>query len=291
MMKDVDDRIKALPCFQNAQDLMPLSGGLTNVNVLVHDQGQKYVVRLGADIPEHGVMRWNELAISKAASRAGLSPKVIYSAPGVLVFEFIEGLTYSEEDVRDTAKLERLVDFVGTMHRTLGTYLTEPVLAFWPFHVNRFYLTRLEADGSSHCAALPELLARNARLEAAVGKVDLVVGHNDLLAANFIDDGYRLWLIDWEYGGLNSPLFDLAGMASNSALTEPQERAMLTQYFGSESATLWRSYTAMKCSSLLRETLWSMTSEIHSELDEDFASYTAKNIEKLTSAMADFEQM
>ncbi|MDG2258462.1 MAG: phosphotransferase family protein [Paracoccaceae bacterium] len=288
-MQNVDAQIKALPCFKDAHDLTPLSGGLTNVNVLVHDQGQKYVVRLGADIPEHGVMRWNELAISKAASCAGLSPKVVYSAPGVSVFEFVEGLTYTEEDVRDTAKLERLVDFVGTTHRTLGTHLTEPVMAFWPFHVNRFYLAQLDRDRSSHHMLLLELFAQNEKLEAAVGKVDLVVGHNDLLAANFIDDGDRLWLIDWEYGGLNSPLFDLAGLASNNALSEAQERAVLAQYFGADCEAHLQSYAAMKCSSLLRETLWSMTSEIHSELEEDFAGYTAKNIEKLTSALADFE--
>lgn len=291
MKSTVVDRIKALGCFQDAQHLTPLSGGLTNVNVLVHDRGCKYVVRLGSDIPEHGVMRWNELAISNAASSAGFSPKVVHHEPGVLVFDFIDGETYGETDVRDQAKLERIVNFIADVHRTLNGHLTQPVLAFWPFQVNRTYIARLTSDKSSHLPLLPDLLARNARLEAAVGQVDLVVGHNDLLAANFLDDGNRLWLIDWEYGGLNSPLFDLAGLASNNGLSSRQERAMLEQYFGSVGDARWRAYAAMKCCSLLRETLWSMTSEIHSDLDADYVQYTSENMEKLTSALSDFDQL
>ena len=69
------------------------------------------------------------------------------------------------------------------------------------------------------------------RLEAATGPVELVIGHNDLLAANILDDENRLWLIDWEYGGFNTPLFDLAGLAGNNGLSEAQERAMLERYF------------------------------------------------------------
>lgn len=291
MKNEIVAQINSLGCFQDPQDLTPLSGGLTNVNVLVQDQGRKYVVRLGADIPEHGVMRWNELAISNAASSAGFSPNVMHHEPGVLVFDFIEGETYDEADVRDPARLEQIVGFIADMHRRLDRHLSQPVLAFWPFQVNRTYIARLTSDASTHLPALPDLLALNERLEAAVGQVDLVVGHNDLLAANFLDDGNRLWLIDWEYGGLNSPLFDLAGLASNNGLSEHLERGMLAQYFGSDNDAQWRPYSAMKCCSLLRETLWSMTSEIHSDLDADYAQYTSENMEKLNSALTNFDQI
>jgi thiamine kinase-like enzyme len=115
-----------------------------------------------------------------------------------------------------------------------------------------------------------------------------VIGHNDLLAANILDDGTRLWLIDWEYGGVNTPLFDLAGLAGNNGLSEAQERAMLEQYFESPPDRHWRPYQAMKCVSLLREVLWSMTSEIHSELDFDYAAYTADYMGRLDAALADF---
>ena len=79
---------------------------------------------------------------------------------------------------------------------------------------------------------LPRLLATAEKLEKAVGAIELVFGHNDLLAANLIDDGQRLWLVDWEYGGFNSPLFDLGGLASNNELVPEQEDWLLEAYFG-----------------------------------------------------------
>lgn len=290
MTDDVTRQVLALSCFQDPQDVTPLGGGLTNMNVLVQDEGQKYVVRLGADIPEHGVMRWNELALSHAASAAGFSPKVVHHETGVLVLDYIKAKTFDEADVRDPANLTRIIAMISKVHRELGTYLIQPALAFWPYHVNRTYISRLAADGSRHKARLPKMREQNAQLEGATGQIDMVLGHNDLLAANILDDGKQLWLIDWEYGGFNSPLFDLAGLASNNGLSEGQERGMLEAYFQADADQHWRSYAAMKCASLMRETLWSMTSEIHSDLDVDYAAYTAENMEKLTAALAEFAQ-
>ena len=102
---------------------------------------------------------------------------------------------------------------------------------------------------------------------------------NDMLAANVLDDGTRLWLIDFDYAGFNTPLFDLAGLASNNELTPKQESQILEQYFEAPAtdAVLHR-FEAMKSASLLRETLWSMVSELTSTLDVDFAGYTAENL-------------
>jgi len=290
MMEDVYQKVAGLSCFQNPQDIKLLSGGLTNVNMVVNDSGRKYVVRLGADIPEHGVMRWNELALSKAASVAGFSPGVVHSEPGVLVIDFIEAKTLTEIDVRQPENLNRIIAFLARIHRELGVHLTQPALTFWPYHVNRAYIARLKADESVHQNALAAMLEQNNTLEIATGQIDLVISHNDLLAANILDDGNQLWLIDWEYGGFNSPLFDLAGLASNNDLSEEQERQMLSQYFETDADTHWRSYSALKCSSLMRETLWSMTSEIHSKLDADYENYTTENMNKLSLALADFAQ-
>jgi len=226
--------------------------------------------------------------VSHAASSAGISPNVVHHEQGVLVLDFVEGKTFAEEDVQDPENLPRIVDLIKQVHYELPEHLTQPVLAFWPYQVNRTYIKRLIADNSSHQKSLPSLLEHNTRLEAATGKVDMVIGHNDLLAANIIDDGDKLWLIDWEYAGFNSPLFDLAGLASNNSLSENQERMLLTQYFNQEADVNLRSYMAMKCCSLLRETLWSMTSELHSKLDVDYAQYTHENWEKLSSALNDF---
>ncbi len=288
MENEAIHRAAGLVCFNDPQNIEPLSGGITNVNLTVDDGDKKFVVRLGDDIEEHGVRRWNELAVSQAAARAGFSPNVVHFEPGVLVLEFLEAVTFQEADVRTVENLPRIIELVARVHRELGTELTTPVLAFWPFQVNRTYIARLQAEGSSHKTILPDMLKRSTMLETAVGQVDLVIGHNDLLAANILDDGKRLWLIDWEYAGFNSPLFDLAGLASNNGLSESQEHAMLEQYFGILSEQQWKSYQAMKCASLMRETLWSMTSEIYSTLDFDYASYTAENIERFDTALAVF---
>ena len=127
-------------------------------------------------------------------------------------------------------------------------------------------------------------------LEQAVGPVDIVFGHNDLLPSNFLDDGKKLWLIDWDYAGFNSPLFDLSNLASNNEVSEPDERWLLETYFEKPlTPALWRSYRAMKCASLLRETMWSMVQEIHSELDFDYPAYTADYRGRLERMYAEFK--
>lgn len=291
MKEEAIARAAGLACFTDPQEIELLGGGITNVNLIVRDGGRKFVVRLGEDIEEHGVMRWNELAISKAAALAGFSPQVVHHESGVLVLDFLDALTFQEADVRNPKNLSRIVDLIKKVHNDIGASITKPVLAFWPFQINRSYMARLQTDDSSHSLLLPKMQKQAALLEDAVGQVDLVIGHNDLLAANIMDDGERLWLIDWEYGGFNSPLFDLAGLASNNGLTEVQEHSMLGQYFECSSDQQWKSYQAMKCASLMRETLWSMTSEIHSDLDFDYGAYTAENIERLDIALSTFKNV
>lgn len=288
MTNDPIQTAAQLPCFNNPTEIEPLDGGITNVNLKVRDGADQYVVRLGSDIPEHGVLRWNELALSRAAEAEGISPAVIHHEPGVLVLEFIPSTALDEAGVRDPKNLDRIVDLVAKAHRGLGQHLTTPILTFWPFQVNQTYMTRLRAEGSSHSALLAQLEANAADLLTTTGPVDLVIGHNDLLAANILDDGKRLWLIDWEYGGFNTPLFDLAGLSGNNGLSEDQERAMLERYFDGSADAQWRPFMAMKCISLMRETLWSMTSEQHSELDFDYGAYTAENLDRFNTAYTDF---
>jgi thiamine kinase-like enzyme len=261
------------------------------VNICVTDDNGKFVVRLGKDIPEHGVMRWNELALSEAAQKLGVSPGVVHCEPGILVLEFIDARTFEEADIREASNLIRVINLVAKTHRGLGKHLNSPVLTFWPFQVNQSYMSRLERDGSRHISKLADLKRQLGVLEAATGPVDLVVGHNDLLAANILDDGTQLWLIDWEYGGFNTPLFDLAGLAGNNGLSVSQEQKMLEQYFDKSWESYWRPYQAMKCTSLMRETLWSMVSEIYSEIEFDYGAYTSENLSRLSSAILEFQQI
>ena len=170
-------------------------------------------------------------------------------------------------------------------------HLRGPAQMFWAFHVLRDYAATLREAGSRHLATLPDLLSEAALLEAAVGPIDLIYGHNDLLAANFLHDGARLWLIDWDYAGFNSPLFDLGGFAANNGLSRDQERDLLFRYFGrAPDKTLRRAYAAMKAAAALREALWSMVSEIYSTLDFDYAAYTRTNLATYRAAFDDFQQ-
>ncbi len=282
-------RVAELAIWFGRVDPLPLAGGITNQNFTVEDRGRRYVVRVGSDILVHGVVRANELAASRAAHLAGLSPAVVHAEPGIVVFDFIEGRTFTPEDVRNPRNLERLVDMVRHCHRDIPQYLRGPAAMFWVFHVVRDYGHTLNEGGSRHGPILPDLLARAARLEATVGPIEVVFGHNDLLAANFIDDGERLWLVDWEYAGFNSPLFDLGGLASNSELSPEQAEQALSLYFGKPVDDRLRLRAcAMTAASLLRETMWSMVSEIHSTVDFDYAAYTAENLRRFEAAYATY---
>ncbi|MBS9715815.1 phosphotransferase [Pseudohalocynthiibacter aestuariivivens] len=279
----------ALPCWKSPENPRQLGGGITNINLLITDQGKDYVVRLGHDIPEHGVMRFNELAISRAAEAAGISPAVHYAEPGAMVLDFVDAAPLSEADVRNPETLMQAVELVGRVHREIAPKLRGPVLTFWVFHVLRDYAATLRDLGSSHLSVLPDLMDQAQIMERAVGPIDLVLGHNDLLPANILRSKDRLWLIDWEYGGFNSPLFDLGGLATNSGLDPEAEVQMLKAYYGSApDAELLHRYTAMKCASLLRETMWSMVSELTSEIDFDYAAYTAENLSRYQRAYTEF---
>lgn len=286
---DIQERLGRLPCFEGELLCEPLSGGMTNRNFLVRDRGGRYVVRLGEDIRVHGVLRSMELEASRAAYLAGVSPEVIYSEPGVLVLSYIEGQTLSPELVRDERRLGDIVDLLRRSHSEIPRYLRGPALIFWVFHVIRDYAAGLMASKSGWVPLLSGLLEEAAVLEKAVGPISIVFGHNDLLAANFIDDGRRLWLIDWDYGGFNSPLFDLGGLCSNNELSVEAERFVLERYRGKAlDGEFLRSYQAMKCASLMREALWSMVSEIHSALAFDFEAYTRMNLERYRRAFGEF---
>lgn len=286
------ERATALSIWTAPEQAELLGGGITNFNVALSDQGRRYVVRVGQDIPLHQIMRFNEQAVHRAAQAIGIAPAIVHTEPGILVIDHVDGRTLDEDAVRDDAMLARILPLLRRCHAEAPVHLRGPVLTFWVFHVLRDYAATLRADGSRHVGRLDGLLRVAVDLEDAVGPVRLVLGHNDLLAANFLDDGQRLWLLDWEYGGFNSPLFDLAGLASNSELSPDQERWMLETYFGTDlTHELNHRYHAMKCASLLRETMWSMVSEIHSDIDFDYAAYTDKNLSRFETALSGFQSM
>jgi thiamine kinase-like enzyme len=281
-------RAVAASCWTGPVDPEPVLGGLTNAhaNFRVVDDGVCYFVRVNDDIPAHGVLRLNELTASRAAHAAGLSPAVVHSEPGVLVWEYRPGTTLTPEKLRERATLERVLALLKRCHQDVAIHLAGPVLGFWVFQVVRTYAHRLESEGSRWRARLPDLLATARTLEERVGAVRLVFSHNDLVAANLIDDGRRLWLVDWEYSGFNSPLFDLAGLASHNALSEDQEEWLLEQYFEAPLTDELRDrFRAMKGASYLREAMWGMVSEAHLTMEFDCEAYTEENLGKLAALL------
>jgi thiamine kinase-like enzyme len=291
MVESPEDRIRNLGIWRGKINIEPLSGGMTNRNYLVKDSERTVAVRFGEDIVVHMISRANELAASRAAEAAGISPAILHHAPGLLVMDYLEGRTLTPADIDKPAMIKRIIPLLRACHEEIPKHFRGPTMIFWVFQVIRDYANTLKDGDSPYLPEIRHLLQKAQKLESAAGPFSIVFGHNDLLAANFIDDGKRLWLIDWDYAGFNSPLFDLGGLASNNALSEERETSLLESYFeATVSEPLWRRYQAMKCASLLRETMWSMVSEIHSSIGFDYRAYTIENRARFDAAYAAFQQ-
>jgi len=280
--------VQALPFWTGPVRIWPLTGGTTNRNYGVEQaDGQRFAVRLGQDIPLHGVMRFNEQAAAQAAAKAGISPRIYYTAPGVMISRLLPGRSLSAEEVRVPENRSRIVALLKACHGGMAAHLRGPLLAFWAFHVNRSYIADLTESGSRIAEHLAELGQLNSWLEQTVGPVELAFAHNDLLAANVFDDGARLWLLDWDYAGFNTPLFDLANLSSNNGFSPDDDTALLVDYYGAAAPELRGVFEAMKCASLLRETLWSAASERQPATDFDYAANTDDYLARLARAVDD----
>ena len=288
MTKNYIKKINELPVWKGKINIKSLDGGITNENFLVTDDSQKLVVRLGEDILEHHILRSNELIATKAAFDAGIGPEVIYNEKGVLVIKYIESKTMSANAVSEN--IDAIIPLIKKIHYEIPKKLFGPAMIFWVFHVVRNYAKFLEDNNSSHKNILDKLIDSNSILENTSSPHEIVFSHNDLLPANFLDDGSKIWLIDWEYAGFNSPLFDLGGIASNNNFSIQEENYLLEKYYNKKiEQNLLKQYKAMKCASLLRETMWSMVSEITSKIEFDYANYTKENLDKFKKSFSEFQ--
>lgn len=280
-----EDRIHRLPCWNGSISIEPLHGGLSNESFLVADAAGRHVVRLGIDYPFHHVSRDREAMTAQAAHAAGFAPRVEYAAPGVMVTQFLTARTLSGEGV--AARHREIARLLRRFHAEMPRHVSGPGFMFWSFHVIRDYARTLAAGGSRMTAELPRYLALAQELEAAQIPLPIVFGHNDLLPSNILDDGDRLWLIDFEYAGFSTAMFDLAGATSNAGLTPEQSEEFLESYLdGAPSAGMRRSMAAMQCASLLREAMWSMVSELYLDAPgADYVGYTADNLKRLEEAL------
>ena len=283
-----EDRIRALPCWAGCIEIAPLKGGISNESYLVSDGADRHVVRFGRDYPFHHVFRERELMTARAAHAAGFGPEVRYAEPGVMVSAFLGAKTYGAEDV--VSERRRVADLLRRFHAEMPQEVSGAAFLFWPFHVVRDYARTLKEGGSRMKPHLPGYLALAAELEAAQAPLPIVFAHNDLLPANILDDGDRLWLIDFEYAGFSTAMFDLAGATSNAGFSPDEAEDFLATYFaGTPEPAILRSHAAMQCASLLREAMWSMVSELHLQAPgADYVGYTAENLDRLDRALGHY---
>jgi thiamine kinase-like enzyme len=290
MSEDAEARVRALACWRGEIEVAPLPGGLSNASFRVRDAEGVWVARIGRDFPFHHVFRDREAAASRAAQAAGFAPSVRYSGDGALVSAFVPGRTLDAEAVR--ADLERVAALVAAVHAEMPKRVRGPAATFWVFHVVRDYLDTLRAGKHPFAGEAPRLAPLVDELEAAQVPTRLVFGHHDLLPANLIDDGARLWLIDWEYAGFGTPLFDLANLADNAGFSRAEERRLLEVYFGRAlDAGLLGAFAAMKVASALRETLWAFVSELHlAAPGADYAAYGRDCLARFEAALGAYRE-
>ena len=239
------EKIKSLSIWSHELTINPLEGGITNLNFLVKHGNDKLVVRLGQDIPEHLVFRSNEINVSKAAYEIGVSPKLIHSELGVLVLEFIESQTLDPKGVQKN--LERIMPVIKKIHHEVPNFLSGQPSIFWVFHVIKYYANFLRSNHSSHQDKIHDLLQKTSTLEKLSSPREIVFGHNDFNQ-------------------------DLEKEALEMYYEKPLTNDVLLKY------------NSMKTASLLRETMWSMVSEITSKLEFDYGEYTQENLNKFNEA-------
>ncbi len=284
----LEARIAALPCWKGNVALEPLPGGLSNVSFIVHDGIERYVARCGNDIPVHHVFRDRERAASIAAHAAGLSPELVHAESGIMILRHIEGRTFGEADLR--ANIARIVPLLRACHREVARHLAGPASMFWVFHVIRDYVRALRAGNDDGERDLTRYAALANALEGTQTPLPIVFGHNDLLPGNLVDDGRRIWLIDWEYGGFGTCMFDLANIASNGSFSPAADQNLLEAYFEMPvGGELLRAFDAMKTASALREALWALVSERHLDVPgADYRAHAADNLRRLEAALAHY---
>jgi len=287
---DLETILDAVPCLANRPDrtLERITGGLTNVNVKVTfgEPGQRSVIaRIATDDSALlAIDRAAEHANSVAAARSGAAPAVVCRSAeaGVLVVEWIEGRTFAAADVRDEANLSRIAAACRLLHS--GPRF---VSDFDMFQVQRRYLQIVTERGfrlpDGYLELMPAFESIGRALAVRAGPT--VPCHNDLLAENLIDDGSRLWLIDFEYAGNNDAGFELGNLASESGLTVVQLTELVRLYRGHPDPQLVARARLLALASKYGWTLWGSIQDGVSTVDFDFWAW---GLEKYERAVADF---
>jgi thiamine kinase-like enzyme len=261
-----------------------LDGGITNRNFRLRLGGEDLVLRIcdrGAEVL--GIDRITEEIASRRAAAEKIAPPVVAFLSDVpaLVTRWLPGGGLTPEEVRAPANLVQVARLLRRLHSC-------------PALPTSFDVFRLVERQRSLAATLPEsferVMALAGRIEAALTgpEHEPVPCHNDLLTANFVRDGRRVCIVDWEYAGMNDRYFDLGNLSVNNGFGPDDDRALLEAYWD-EPATERRlaALALMRLTSDLREAMWGAVQQGRSTLDFDYAAYAGEHFERLERAAAD----
>jgi thiamine kinase-like enzyme len=285
-------RLRAVPVLAaGALRVQDLPGGLTNRILRVSTaDGERYVARLsepGAALL--GVDRDAEEHDTRMAAALGVAPDVVgrvVDGPdrtGVLVVRWLPARTWTDADMADAANLARLAATCRRLHA--GPRFARD---FDMFAVQRRYLAIVRERGFRLPAGYEEFLpvAEAIRRALAARPVRTVPCHNDLLPANVLDDGERLWVVDYEYAGNGDPFFELGNAWSEASLPPELLESLVTAYVGRPSRALVARARLLGLMSKYGWTLWASISAAIATVDFDFWSW---GMEKYERAVAEFD--
>ena len=260
-------------------------GGMTN---LVFRVGP-HVLRIPGKGTEEYIDRANEAVAAQEAARAGVSPEVVHADPGtgLMVTRLIDGaVTMSPEAFRTRPGAPARAGEVFRRLHGSG--------AAFPFRFELFGMI----DGylgvlATKDVALPDGYHDIVREAAAIRSLlerdppPLVASHCDPLCENFLDDGGRMWLVDWEYCGMNDPMWDLGDLSVEAGFDEGQEEEMLRAYFRGEPPAKDRARMVVhKAMCDLLWTLWGLIQLANANPAEDFRAYADTRFARCRALMA-----
>jgi thiamine kinase-like enzyme len=260
-------------------------GGLTNMVYRLGD----YCLRVPGDGTEEYIDRKNEAVAAAEAAAAGVSPEVLHVEPatGIMVTRFIDGaVTMTPEAF--AARAGASVRAGEALSRLHGSG------AVFPFRFELFaMIDEYLAILSTKDVTLPEGYhqvvdeAEAVRTALSAHPVPLAPCHCDPLCENFLDTGKRMWIVDWEYAGMNDPMWDLGDLSVEAGLTPQQDSEMLAAYFGAEASVFDHGrmviYKAM-CDLLW--TLWGLIQLANDNPAEDFRAYADGRFARCKALMA-----
>jgi thiamine kinase-like enzyme len=255
-----------------------LGGGITNHNFRVDVAADSFVLRIGGkNTALLGIDRGAEHDASLMAAEIGVGPEVVsfVEPDGFLVTRYVEGEVGRFDVARVASALQRV-------------HAARPIRGrFDSFRVVEAYAAIARERGVEVPAAYASAKDVADRTERRLGTRPVRPCHNDLLGANFIDDGERVWIVDWEYAGMGDPAFDLANFAVNNELDEAGEAALLATYAEGDIQVAVHHLVLMRFMSDFREAMWGVVQQAISELDFDFRTYAEEHFERLGRTAAE----